>query len=269
MIRAMLLSLLILGVMGGALSGCATGPAAGATDVAADVLLPPRQEELLGRRMRGEVIQQLTVLENPAVQQYIDQLGAKVVRAAGNEPEGIRYTFTVVKGEQINAFTTPGGDIYVFTGLLKAADNEAELVSVLAHEVAHVTERHIAEKLVATYGLQTLIDAALGQNAGMLAQLVASLGSQGYLLRYSREQESQSDRSGIRYMTRAGYNPEAFITFFQTLQRRSGGGGIPEFLSSHPSPANRISQARSIIRQMNNRPTELGAQRYQQMLQQL
>lgn len=250
------------------LTGCATGPGAKATAVAADVLLPPREEEMLGRQMRPEVLQQFTTLNNPAVQQYVSQLGQKVVRAAGNQPKGIQYSFTVIDGKEVNAFTTPGGDIYVFTGLLRAASNEAELVGVLAHEVAHVTHRHIARRLVATYGLQTLLDAALGNNAGVLSQLAASLGAQGYLLKYGRDQESESDRSGLHYMTGAGYNPEGFVTFFQKLERM-GGGAMPEFLSSHPSPTNRISAARSIIAQMKNPPRDLGTERYQQMLSQL
>lgn len=256
---------LILGPF--ALVGCATGPGSKATRAAADVLLPAAEEEQLGRQMRPEVLKEFKILDNAEVQNYVKGLGAKVVRAAGNKPKDIRYTFSVIDGNEVNAFTTPGGDIFVYTGLIKAASNEAELVSVIAHEVAHVTNRHIAERLVASYGLQTLMDAALGRNAGTLAQLTASLGAQGYLLKYGRDQETESDASGIRYMVRAGYNPDGFITFFQKMQAR-GGGGV-EFLSSHPLPESRIKHAREIIRKMDSKPTQLGEARLQELKKKL
>lgn len=265
--RATMVLMVGLGLaLAAGMSGCATGPGAKATNAAADVLLPPQQEEQLGQEMRPQVLSEMQELQNPQIQRYIDQLGARVVRAAGGKPAGIDYTFTVIQGDEINAFTMPGGDIYVYTGLLKAADNEAELVSVLAHEVAHVTERHIAEKLVASYGLQALTNAALGDNPGMVAQLATSIASQGYLLKYSRSQESQADRTGLAYLVRAGYNPQGFVSFFQKLENQ-GGARPPEFLSSHPSPSNRISQARQIIGRMRNPPQELGRARYQQMIQ--
>lgn len=247
--------------------GCATGPGAKVTEVAADVLLPPSEEEKLGRQMRPEVLAEMPELKNAEVQKYVQQLGQKVVRAAGNKPKGIQYSFTVIDGKEVNAFTTPGGDIYVYTGLMRAASNEAELVGVLAHEVGHVTHRHIARRLVASYGLQTLLDAALGKNAGVLSQMVGSIGAQGYLLKYGRSQESEADHNGLIYMNKAGYNPQGFVTFFQKLEAAGGGG--PEFLSSHPSPTNRISAARALIGKMNNSSSDLGTERYRQILQKL
>lgn len=263
--RLLLAAVLVLGSL--AVSGCATGPGATATRAAADVLLPVAEEEKLGRQMRPEVLKEFKILDNAEVQNYVKNLGAKVVRAAGNKPNGITYTFAVIDGNEVNAFTTPGGDIFIYTGLIKAASNEAELVSVIAHEVAHVTNRHIAERLVASYGLQTLLDAALGRNAGTLVQLTASLGAQGYLLKYSRDHETEADASGLQYMTRAGYNPQGFVTFFQKLQSR-GGGGV-EFLSSHPLPESRIKNAREIISKMGSKPTELGEASLQEIKKKL
>src|SRR5690554_172798 len=263
--RLLLAAVLVLGSL--AVSGCATGPRATATRAAADVLLPVAEEETLGRQMRPEVLKEFKILDNAEVQNYVKNLGAKVVRAAGNKPNGITYTFAVIDGNEVNAFTTPGGDIFIYTGLIKAASNEAELVSVISHEVAHVTNRHIAERLVASYGLQTLLDAALGRNAGTLAQLTASLGAQGYLLKYSRDHETEADASGLQYMTRAGYNPQGFVTFFQKLQSR-GGGGV-EFLSSHPLPESRIKNAREIISKMGSKPTELGEASLQEIKKKL
>jgi predicted Zn-dependent protease len=263
-----LLTTFVLAAAGLGASGCATGSGGEVTDAAADVLLPPREEERLGRQLQKQVLEEMTVLENERVQQYVDQLGAKVVRAAGGKPKGIDYSFTVLKDDQVNAFAMPGGDIYVYTGLMKAAKSEAELVSVLAHEVAHVTERHIAEQLVAQYGLQALAGAALGNNPGVVSQILASVAGQGYLLKFSRSAESQADRTGLRYLVRAGYDPSAFVDFFQTMEQQ-GGARPPEFLSSHPSPENRISQLRKLIARIDNPPTEMGRERYQQMLQTL
>lgn len=266
-LQTLLLACAMLAFGSLAMSGCATGPGGKATRAAANVLLPAADEELLGQQMREQVLAEFTILDNPEIQSYIKELGGKVVRSAGNKPKGIKYRFEVIDGNEINAFTTPGGDIYIYSGLIKAAENEAELVGVIAHEVGHVTNRHIAEKLVASYGLQTLLDAALGKNAGTLAQLGASLGAQGYLLKYGRDQESQADRSALEYMTRAGYNPQGFITFFQKLQAQ-GGGGI-ELLSSHPLPKSRIDQARTVIGRMDNKPTNLGRARLQEMKKKL
>lgn len=263
--RLWLAAALVFGAL--AVSGCATGPGATATRAAADVLLPVPEEERLGRQMRPEVLKEFKLLDNAEVQNYVKNLGAKVVRAAGNKPSGLTYSFAVIDGNEVNAFTTPGGDIFIFTGLIKAASNEAELVGVIAHEVAHVTNRHIAERLVASYGLQTLIDAALGRNASTLAQLGATLGAQGYLLKYSRDHETEADTSGLQYMVRAGYNPEGFVTFFQKLKSR-GGGGV-EFLSSHPLPDSRIRNARAIISKMSSKPTELGEASLQEIKKKL
>lgn len=258
----------LLGVATLGAQGCATGPGGKATGAAADVLMPPREEERLGREMQREVLKEVDVLENQAIQQYVDELGALVVRAAGNKPQGITYSFTVLDDDQVNAFAMPGGDIYVYTGLLKAADTEAELMSVLAHEVAHVTERHIAEQLVTQYGLQALASAALGNNPGVVSQLVASVAGQGYLLKFSRSAESEADASGLRYLVRAGYDPQGFVSFFQTLERQ-GGARPPEFLASHPSPENRITAAREMIGELRRPPTKTGRERYQKMIQQL
>ncbi len=249
--------------------GCATSAGEQVTRAAADAVLPPSQEEQLGRQMRSQVLQKYPPLQDPQVQQYVDQVGQRVVRTIGGRPQGIDYSFTVVKGDQINAFTMPGGDIYVYTGLLKAADNEAQLAGVLAHEVGHVVNRDVAEQLVTQYGLQALASAALGQNPGVIAQLVASVAEQGYLLHYSRAQESDADQVGLKLMARAGYNPEAFVSFFQILERQQKGPQPPEFLSSHPSPQNRIAQAQQEIRQMSNPPTALDRDRYQQVMRQL
>lgn len=266
-----LVASLLLMLSGAAVSsGCATGPGGKATDVAADVLLPPKQEEKLGNQMRQDVLKEVEVLDNPRIQQYVDELGRKAVRSAGRYreiPQGIDFSFTVIdEPETINAFAMPGGEIFVYTGLLKAVDSESELMAVLAHEVAHVTERHVAERLVAAYGLNALAGAALGNNPGLVSELVANVAAQGYLLKHSRSQESEADRTGIKYMSKAGYDPKGMISFFQEMQQQ-GGPRPPEFLSSHPLPETRVREARKIISNLRSPGTQVNQQRYQQMVQ--
>ena len=131
-------------------------------------------------------------------------------------PGDININFHVVDDPNtVNAFAIPGGDIYIYSGLLLQADTESEVVGVLGHEVAHVTERHIAERLVQTYGIQTLASVALGNNPGMLTQMLAGVAAQGYVLKYGRDQESEADRTGLKYTIDAGYDPQGMVTFFQ------------------------------------------------------
>ncbi|MGM0556647.1 MAG: M48 family metallopeptidase [Myxococcota bacterium] len=235
------------------LVGCATttGKTGKATKAATNVLLPPSQEVKLGRELARDVNKELTFHSNDEVQDYVRNLGDQIAKRA-DTPDPIRYTFRVVDDdEQINAFAMPGGYIYIYSGLIKAADNEAELAAVMSHEIAHVSERHVAERLVAAYGLQALTDAALGENPGLIKQLVASVGTQGFLLKYSRDHEREADAVGFDYLVKTGYDPMGFVTFFEKI---SGGARMPEFMSSHPAPGNRIDAARERIRELDNVP---------------
>ena len=177
-----------LAVAGPVVSGCATGDSVGdrATRAAADVLLPAEQEEDLGAGFSDQIASEVTFHPSEAVQSYVTELGRLAVESARSRndvPSGIEFEFRVIdNAETINAFAGPGGQIYVYSGLLKRASSAAEVLSVLCHEVAHVTERHIAERLVATYGLQALKRAALGDDPGVVGNLVSSAASQGFLL---------------------------------------------------------------------------------------
>jgi predicted Zn-dependent protease len=122
---------------------------------------------------------------------------------------------------------------------------------VLAHEIAHVAARHIAERLATSYGVQTLAAAALGENPGLVAGLASSVLQQGLLLKYSRTQELEADRLGLRYLVRAGYDPHAAIAMFRKLGAQ-GGAEPPQFFSSHPSTGDRIEQLKEIIASRND-----------------
>ena len=243
-------------------------------DTAADLVLPPAEEEKLGDKVEAQFhdASDVTLYEGMTANEYIDELGRKAVEAAGDDvEEEIEYEFKVIDApDTVNAFAMPGGQIYFYTGLLQLAENEAEVMSVMCHEVAHVTRRHIAKRLVATYGAQALIDAALGENPGLVAKLAAAVAAKGALLKYSRDHESEADEYGIGYAIRAGYDPHGFVTFFQKLKEQSG--NTPDalkWLSSHPLPEDRVEAAREQIGNQTFDDARIGRERHQEVLESL
>ena len=251
----------------GGMASCATAQKAvnKTAEVGAKVLLPPSEENKLGEQFSAQIEQDAAISTDPAVQSYIQQLGGKVAAAArGRTPDGISFSFKVIDDPKtINAFAIPGGHIYVYSGLILAAENEAELVGVLGHEVAHVTERHVAERLVTAYGLEALTSMALGQNSGQVGQIVAGALGQGYLLKYGRDQERESDQVGLGYVLGSGYNPKGMVTFFQKLAANSA--SVPTFLSSHPDPGERAQRLSQLIAQRGNVPSNMGGASFQQV----
>lgn len=256
-----------LGVSTATFVGCSTtrGPLGAGMDAAANRLFPVEQEVQMGAQMSAEVEKELKLSQDQELVAYVRSIGERLVAAAGADvPPGITYTFKVVDDDAtVNAFAMPGGYIYIYTGLLRLAESEAELAGVMGHEVAHVTRRHIAEQLVAQYGLQTVIGLALGQEAGILGQLASAAAGQGFLLKYSRDHEREADHYGIAYEAQAGWNPEGFVVFFQKMEQL-GGSGVPTFLLTHPAPAERLENAQERIAELGGVPQEWGRERYAQ-----
>lgn len=229
---------------------------------AADVLVPIEEEVKLGDEIAAELEEELEFSDDDQLTNYVEMLGETVL-AEASYPEELEFEFHLVDDdEMINAFAIPGGGIYVYTGLLAAMDNEAELTAVLGHEIAHVTRRHIAQRLVAVYGLELVSRIALGEDPGTLAQLVRAIAQQGFMLSYSRSQERDADRWGVRYQAASGYNPDGFITFFEKLD---GQPSPPTFLSTHPPPAERIENIQEHIDELDEVPTKLGTDRFEDM----
>ncbi len=247
-----------------ATAGCAT-----LRRGAASALLPVEQEIKLGKQLSAEIEEELTLHPSSAVQQRIAALGRQVVAAAPDRHRDMEFTFKVVDDpDTINAFALPGGWIYIYSGLLLAAESEAEVVGVLAHEVAHVTRRHIAERLATAYGVQTLTALALGKEPAMLGQLVAGVLGTGYLLRFSREQEIDADVTGVNYVISAGWRPHGFINFFERLggDREAGSRRALGWISTHPMPEDRIVHVREAIEAHGTVPAKLGTEEHQQLL---
>jgi len=223
-----------------AASGCAVNPATGKNQL---MLVSEDQEIAMGRQADSAVVTSIGLYADPVWQRYIQQFGARI--AAKSERPGLPWTFRVVDDPDVNAFALPGGFIYVTRGLLAHMTSEAELASVVGHEIGHVTARHTAAEM----SKQELI--GLGLAAGSMASSqvakYASTANQalGILyLKFSRDDESQADQLGLRYMRRASYDPRQMPEVFRMLERLSaaeGGGQLPTWLETHPSPANRVA----------------------------
>ncbi|MFQ5529303.1 MAG: M48 family metalloprotease [Gemmatimonadota bacterium] len=224
-----------------ALSACATNPATGGRMLS---LVSEGREIEMGQEYKQIIPAQYGLYDDDDLQAYVDSVGQAL--AAVSERPQLPWSFEIVDDPVINAFALPGGPIYVARGLMVHFNSEAEMASVLGHELGHITARHIVEAL----SRQQL--AQIGLTAGMIA--VPGIrpfgdvlgGGLGLLfLKYGRDDESQSDLLGHRYMTRLGYDPDAATDMFRILerQREASGRSIPEWQSSHPDPGNRVANA--------------------------
>ena len=216
----------------------------------------------LGQEAAAEAKKQLPMLDDNQVDEFVEDVGAELAAAIPDELRhtGFRYTFDVVNQKEINAFALPGGPLFFNRGMIEAAKTEAEMAGVMAHEIAHVALRHGTAQ--ATKGQKFQIGALAGQILGAIvggaAGSVISQGSQfglgAYFLKYGREYEREADLMGAQIMARAGYDPREMANMFKTIQAEGGGGG-PEWLSSHPDPGNRydaIVQEASMLRVEGN-----------------
>ncbi len=204
--------------------------------------MTPDQQIELGYQTAAQVYKQMPVLpDSSPVTQYVQRLGAKLVAQIPSQYSW-PYQFHVIAQKEINAFALPGGPIFINLGTITAADSEAELVAVMAHEMSHVYMQHSAKQAGKTNWIATfagLAGAMLG-SGGFVGQLAAAgieIGANGIIMKYSRTDEAQADAVGAIIMYKAGYNPQAMADFFQKLAARGDSG--PQFLSDHPNPGNR------------------------------
>ncbi len=218
------------------------------------------QEEVqAGQQAATQVSRQMPILpESDPVTRYVQRLGQELASHAPGEKWP--YSFHVVNQKEINAFALPGGPVYVNLGTIQAADNEAELAGVMAHEISHVVQRHgtrqASKQMMAQMPLG-MLGALLGRG-GALGQLAAVAGSAGVstlFLHYSRQAESEADLLGADIMYDSGFNPHAMADFFAKLERQGGGARGPQFLSDHPDPGNR---AGAVSREVATLPRRTG-----------
>ncbi len=237
-------------------AACSVNPATG--DRQFTGLLPAAQEAQVGAQEHAKIEGQFGKFMTGPIAAYVNQIGQKV--AANTERPDVTYRFYTIDSPTVNAFALPGGYIYVTRGLLTLANSEAELAAVIGHEIGHVTARHAAERM-SQGTLVSLGAAAVGIATGSSAAgQAANLGSNLYLSSYSRGQEHESDDLGVRYLSRAGYNPMAMATFLASLDAQSklesGGQSSFNYFSTHPITANRVQQARAAAAQFPANNTE-------------
>lgn len=228
-------------------------------------LYSPEQDVELGRQAAAQVMRQVRVHPNRSVQEYVQQIGQRLVAtpAATNYP----FQFTVIDEKSINAFALPGGPVFVHSGLIRSAENESQVAGVIAHEIAHVVLRHGTSQASKANLLQIpamLAGAALGNTAGGLGQLGLSVALESVLLRYSRSAETEADALGARILYEAGYDPIEMARFFQRLEE-SGGNRAPEFLSDHPNPGSRVRNVSAEIRTFPPKRYQAGTGRFSQI----
>ena len=251
---------------------CAVVVAACATPGIAKALVSDDQEAQLGAQVKQELDKQGTkYIRDPEIVNYVKGVAEKIFVSANKDRPGVKWqVFVIDDPKQVNAFATPGGYLYVYTGLLMAADNEAQLAGVWGHESGHVVARHSAQQMVNEMGMQTVIEVALGQNPNQLAQLASTLAAKGALLAYSREDETQADEYGARYSAQAGYDPHGIIQFFEKLKAMEGNQpAFAKYLSDHPATEDRITHLQQYIKEKGLTGSELGAQRLQPVKQRL
>jgi predicted Zn-dependent protease len=213
------------------------------------ITITPEQEIALGLESSPAMIEQFGGLHpDPKGQEFVKEVGQRVVKNSSAKNTPYQYDFHLLADpEVVNAFALPGGQVFITAALFNKLENEDELAGVLGHEVGHVVARHGAERIAQMELTQGLTGAAVvasgDYNTAQAAQMIANLVN----MSYGRDQESQADDLGVRFLTETGYNPEGMLGVMQILAKVSGGQRQPEFLSTHPSPENRIEKIKASI----------------------
>jgi beta-barrel assembly-enhancing protease len=236
--RRVWIGIMALGLAGGALAARRPG----------DPLKPglnifsKQQDVEVGQANAKQVAAQYEVVNNKFLQDYVQKLGQKLAAGPEAANSGFKFTFTVLNVDEINAFALPGGPMFIYTGLLKAVDNEAQLAGVMGHEMSHVILRHGTHEATKASGIQLLaggLGALFGGDStgGKLAQAGLGLTANSFILKFSRDAESEADALGSHLMAESGYDPVQMAKFFEKLA--AAGKQPPQILSDHPNPGNR------------------------------
>jgi Zn-dependent protease with chaperone function len=213
-----------------------------------------QQDIELGRQAAQEVVQQMEVVKDNSLQEYVRAIGRRLAETSAAKSSGFPFEFTVLNDKSVNAFALPGGPMFIFTGLIAASDTEGQLAGVMGHEMAHVILRHGTNQVSKAQLLQlpaqiggAVAAASVGnEQLGQLVQLGVGFGLNSLLLKFSRGAETQADILGARMIAEAGYNPIEIARFFEKLGAEGGSRG-PQFLASHPNPDNRSKRIEAEI----------------------
>jgi predicted Zn-dependent protease len=218
---------------------------------AAITLISVEQEIDIGRDANAQVRKEVPELTDSEVTSYVRGMARRLVQVAPGPK--YPYSFSVVNYREINAFALPGGPVWIHRGVLHTATNESQVAGVLAHEIAHIAQRHAADQL--TKGLVTnlglgLLGAVLGNSGGAgAAQTAAGFLANGMFLKFSRDDEREADRVGLQMLTRAGWDGRGMVELFEILRREGARDpiAVEKFFSSHPSPRDRIAELQADV----------------------
>ncbi len=206
------------------------------------------KEIAMGKQYAAQVEQTAKLVQDPVVTEYVNRIGQNLVR---NSDARVPFTIKVIDSDEINAFALPGGFFYVNSGLILAADEEAELAGVMAHEIAHVAARHATRQMTRLNwaNLASIPLIFVGGGIGYAAQGVVSIGLPLTFMKFSRGFEAEADYLGLQYMYATGYDPQAFIAFFEKIQakEKKKPGSLAKAFSTHPQTPDRIEKTQEEI----------------------
>lgn len=232
------------------LYGCATAPVVQVEKTVASALVSPEQERQLGLQIHEELEKEgVRYVQDPVVEEYVRRIATPVLQVAAREAKDFEFHVHIIDDpDQVNAFATPGGHLYIYSGLLLNVQSEDALAGVIAHEAGHIAGRHAARNMVQLYGLNALASLAVGQDPSLLEQIAAQVVGTGAVLYHSRSQELEADMYGARFASSAGYAPGGLIQFLEQLMAEQGKTpAVLSWLSSHPTNERRIEELREYI----------------------
>jgi predicted Zn-dependent protease len=246
----------LFGVFAFAPVGCTVNPATGERSF---TLYSWEEEKRMGSQAAAGLAAQFGgEVESQIPSRYMHDVGMTLVQGVEEGVPDLDWEFTLLNTDTINAFALPGGKIYMTRGLAEKIDSEAAMAGVLGHEIGHVTARHGNQRISKQIGFNAIITGAsvvVGtadedsntSRYGQAALPALAIGGNVVLLKYGRDDESQADMLGLRYMERAGYNPVGQLHVMEVLEAQAGRGSQPEWLSTHPYPETRIKQIREYL----------------------
>jgi len=219
-----------------------------------NAIFPASQDVGLGSQLDNEIRsnpKEYPILGDVSSKQYVQNIINQIIQARDIQYRGVfPYKSEIIRDDKtINAFCTPGGYIYVYTGLIKMLDNEASLAGVLGHEIAHAERRHSANRMLKAYGAQILMSMVLGDNPGKTEQVAANLFTGLALLKNSRDDEAEADDYSFRYLSSTKWYPGAISYFFEKVKGHSSGGAAERLLSTHPLPQDRLDAVKKRVQE--------------------
>ncbi|MCG9128081.1 M48 family metalloprotease [Candidatus Poribacteria bacterium] len=208
------------------------------------------EETQFGKAYVAEHDKKTRIYRDPIINNYINSLGHSLVRHC--KRKDIQYTFKVVDKKGVNAYAVPGGYIYIHLDLIRLAKTESELAAVLGHEIGHIVGQHSMKRLTQIYGVEILKQLILDEDSDELTKLIVDIIAAGYLFKYSRDNERESDMYGVQNIYDAGFNPEGAAKFFESMRNKQASepSTLEALISTHPIHSERIMNVRNQIKSL-------------------